>query len=74
MILGIAGSSGSSLARPPRSRRAFIAPAGDPAGPAPMMLLARMYYEMVQHKRPLKRAVELARNVDDDTRMFRLFQ
>ena len=53
---------------------AYIAPKGDPLGPAPLAFLTTFYYRLLVTGDSVEKSVQLARRTGGDTRMFRLFR
>jgi hypothetical protein len=52
----------------------YIGPDDYPEGNAALMLALRLFYEMLQHKKPAKEAFHLAQSMDAEMAMYRLFE
>lgn len=54
--------------------RAYIGPDDYPDGSMALMFVIRFFYEMIHHKKDIKEAFDLARSVDEEMSMYRLYE
>lgn len=54
--------------------KAYVAPRGYPFGNTALLFVIHMFYELLQHKKKLREAVESARSYDKESEMFTLWE